>query len=88
MELQDFRDIANYCNSNWKGSFTADEVESNANDYYSEYLAAKETHQSYVLESLLEGLEEDMKYGDIDDNVIRWIAEIQSVLDGQDIVTL
>lgn len=88
MELQDFRNIARYCNSNWKGSFTKDEVEANANDYYSEYLAAKRTHESDILESLLEGLEEDMKYGEIDDAVVRWIEELHAVLDSENIVAL
>ena len=42
MNYADFYDIATYGNEMWKGSFTTEEVQQNAESYYADFLWSKE----------------------------------------------
>ena len=41
MEYKDFYNIAQYGNTAWKGAYTAQEITQNAREYYSDFLASK-----------------------------------------------
>lgn len=72
MTLRDFYKLAEYVNRAWRGKFTAEEAKEAARMYYREY---RDNAHSDVLRSLVEGLAEDLKYGDVPD-VVRLAVEV------------
>lgn len=60
MEYQDFLGLAQYGNKQWNGSFTQEEIEENAEIYFSDFQFSKRTGETTetILE-LLNLLEED-----------------------------
>ena len=61
LTYEDFYDIAEYGNSNWKGCFTPREIACNAYNYLVdfEYSKAKGGHISSTIQELLRLLDED-----------------------------
>ena len=61
LTFEDFYDIADYGNKNWKGSFTPKEVASNAYSYYCEYLESiKQKKLTHTMIELIKLLKEDL----------------------------
>lgn len=60
MKLNDFLQIAEYGNENWKGSFTKEEVACNAYDYLCEFKESKENEEpTHTIKELAKLLAED-----------------------------
>ena len=62
MTYEDFYDIAEYGNANWKGCFTPREIACNAYDYLCEFRYSKaigDYHISSTIQELLRLLDED-----------------------------
>ena len=65
LTYEDFYDIAEYGNSNWKGSFTPREIACNAYDYKVEYDYSKEHNKpTHTMIELCKLICEDMDYED------------------------
>lgn len=64
LRLADFLKIAKYGNTNWKGSFTENEIKQNAADYFAEYQESNRLGQpTPVMQELCKLLIEDMDGG-------------------------
>ena len=62
MRLENFIKIAEYGNTNWKGSFTPEEVRQNAEDYFVEWTRSKEQGKAtHTMEELCKLLIEDIE---------------------------
>ena len=62
MEYEDFLRIAEYGNTNWKGSFTTQEVRRNAEIYFADFLWSKANDTiSETIKSLCRNLADDLK---------------------------
>lgn len=62
MKYADFLRIAEYGNVNWKGSFTKEEVEQNAKDYYAEWeYSQKQGKATHTMEELCKLLIDDIE---------------------------
>lgn len=60
MKLTDFLRIAEHGNANWKGSFTPQEVERNAQIYWADFEWSKENKRpSFIIKELISLLKED-----------------------------
>ena len=60
MDYTDFLRIAEYGNENWKGSFTKEEVERNAQLYWDVFKWSKENKRpSFIITELINLLKED-----------------------------
>ena len=60
MTREDFLKIAEYGNENWKGCFTEEEIQQNADDYYAEWVESdKQGKATHVIEELCKLLIED-----------------------------
>lgn len=65
MEYEDFYDIAEYGNANWKGYFTQKEIACNAYDYKVEYdYSIKQGKPTRIMIELCKLICEDMDYAD------------------------
>ena len=64
LSKQDFQDIAEYVNTNWRGFFPDNEVQAYADEYYNDYLTARRfgyVERDSALDGLITGLVEDWK---------------------------
>ena len=60
MEYSDFYDLAEYGNTNWKGSFTPKEIACNAYDYLLEFKESCKQHKATrTIQELLKLLKDD-----------------------------
>lgn len=81
ISIEDFRNIAEYANVNWKGNFTATEIDKQAEDLYHDYVESRENSILPSIYSLMHNLIEDWSEGN--DEVIKWLKPlvIELVLD-------
>lgn len=64
MTYDDFLEIAQYANENWKGSFTVSEVRENAETYLSDWIYSNEHGEpTETIKFLIDNLVEDSKAG-------------------------
>ena len=81
MNYADFYDIATYGNEMWKGSFTQEEVQQNAESYYADFLWSKENDTiSETIKSLAKNLADDIKAMPDLEEPRQWLYQIASEL--------
>lgn len=81
MKLTDFLQIAKYANENWKGSFTPEEVEENAEIYYADFKWSKENGTiSETIKSLCRNLADDIREMPDLEEPKQWLYQIASEL--------
>ena len=81
MKLTDFLRIAEYGNTNWKGSFTNEEVRENAEIYYADFQYSKENDTiSETIKSLCRNLAEDVRGMPDLKEPKKWLYQIASEL--------
>lgn len=81
MKLNDFLQIAEYGNANWKGSFTPEEVRQNAEIYYADFQWSKANDEiAESIKSLCRNLAEDLKAIPDLEEPKRWLYQIASEL--------
>lgn len=78
MKLTDFLQIAEYANANWKGSFTPQEVERNAQIYWADFEWSKENGRpSFIIKELINLLKEDGS-----EECLEWAERITREING------
>ena len=81
MNYADFYDIATYGNEMWKGSFTTEEVQQNAESYYADFLWSKENDIiSETIKWLAKNLADDIKAMPDLEEPKQWLYTIASEL--------
>ena len=81
MEYEDFLRIAEYGNTNWKGSFTQEEVKQNAEIYYADFLYSKRNETvSESIKSLCKNLADDVREMSDLEEPKHWLYQIASEL--------
>lgn len=81
MELNDFLQIAEYGNEMWKGCFTPEEVQQNAEIYYADFQWSKANDEiAENIKSLCRNLIEDLKYMPDLEEPRKWLYQIASEL--------
>lgn len=71
---EDFRNIAEYANINWRGKFTPKETKEEAEDLYYDYVESRENSILPSIYSLMHNLIEDWSEGN--DEVIKWLKPL------------
>lgn len=71
---EDFRNIAEYANINWRGKFTPKETKEEAEDLYHDYVESRENSILPSIYSLMHNLIEDWSEGN--DEVIKWLKPL------------
>lgn len=62
MDYEDFYEIAEYLNENWKGGFSKKEIARNAYDYFDEFKASiKQGYYTHTMQEILDLLNADME---------------------------
>lgn len=80
MELNDFLQIAEYGNEMWKGCFTPEEVQKDAEIYYADFLWSKANDEiAESIKSLCKNLAEDVREMD-DIRIKQYLYQIASEL--------
>ena len=78
MTQKDFLQIAKYANENWKGSFTQEEVERNAQIYWADFEWSKENGRpSFIIKELINLLKEDGS-----EECLEWAERITREING------
>ena len=78
MTQKDFLQIAKYANENWKGSFTPQEVERNAQIYWADFEWSKENGRpSFIIKELINLLKEDGS-----EKCLEWAERITREING------
>ena len=81
MTYEDFLRIAEYGNKNWKGSFTKEEVEQNAEIYYADFLWSKENETiSETIKTLAKNLADDVREMPDLEEPKQWVYQIAEEL--------
>lgn len=80
LKHQDFLNIAEYGNENWKGAYSPEEVRQNAENYFIDYQwSLKNEIVTESISFLLFNLLQD--WNDGNENVISWISQLIDDLD-------
>lgn len=81
ISIEDFRNIVEYANANWKGNFTTEELDKEVKDLYHDYIESRENSILPSIYSLMHNLIEDWSEGN--DEVVKWLKPlvIELVLD-------
>lgn len=82
LRFRDFRELANYASTAWRGFFSEDEIEAYADEYLSEYdeMMRNRGYISGTLRSLADGLYEDMLNDDSDEDVRHWFTALNDLI--------
>lgn len=81
MKYEDFLRIAEYANANWKGSFTKEEIEQNAEIYYADYQWSIENDTiSETIKTLCKNLAEDVREMPDLEEPRKWLNQIAEEL--------
>lgn len=81
MSYEDFLRIAEYGNANWKGNFTKEEIEQNAEIYYADYQwSIKNNTISETIRTLCKNLAEDVREMPDLEEPRKWLNQIAEEL--------
>lgn len=82
LKYQDFLNIAEYGNENWKGNYSPEEIRQNADNYFSDYQwSLKNEIVTGTITFLLFNLLQDWNDGNDNDNIVSWISQLINDLD-------